>query len=163
MADKIDITRPLRTTSNFEVTNPHNLIYADEEPKEEKKMIDWDKPLEVRRSKEKWYPAQKHAKFFLNEGGSDNYYQVYVLDDYKSVFFNERGKQVFANNEFEIRNVPEEMKIKGWLNVFLEDRNRVGFLYTNKEEADRCAHHDRIACIYIEKEYTEGEGLEDGE
>lgn len=53
-------------------------------------------------------------------------------------------------------NQPKKM-LRVWMNVY--DGGRRVFAQDNKRSADDVAGPDRIACLYIEREYTEGEGL----
>ena len=53
--------------------------------------------------------------------------------------------------------VPRKVKVKGWVNVYPGGPHH--WIYDDKEGADRYARSDRIACIEIDHEVTEGEGL----
>lgn len=50
-----------------------------------------------------------------------------------------------------------KVRVDGWLNVF-DDGDLYWYLYQTREAADDHAR-DRIACIHIEHEVEEGEGL----
>jgi hypothetical protein len=66
------------------------------------------------------------------------------------------------NSHFKIRNTPERKVVKGWLNIYSGGWMTI---HETKEDADgrgACAS-PRIACLKIEREYYEGEGLEGGE
>jgi hypothetical protein len=54
---------------------------------------------------------------------------------------------------------PRRIKRKVWANVYLEPEFAV-FCANTREEADGYADHNgRVACIPLEIDYTEGEGL----
>lgn len=55
-----------------------------------------------------------------------------------------------------LRIKPEPITVRGWVNVYADGNYSS---YRTKEEADRYAADDRIACIRIEREVEEGEGL----
>ncbi len=53
---------------------------------------------------------------------------------------------------------PRKIKVDCWLNVYRDGTNRPG-IHLSKERADSCALENRIACLHITQEVTEGEGL----
>lgn len=61
--------------------------------------------------------------------------------------------------------MPERKVIEGWVNVYDRWEGKIeswGALHPSKEAADKFAAKgspDRIACVPIRIEYTEGEGL----
>lgn len=52
---------------------------------------------------------------------------------------------------------PRKVKVDFWVNVY--PNSRYGFSFSTKKEADQSTIGPRIACIHIEREITEGEGL----
>lgn len=57
---------------------------------------------------------------------------------------------------FDLIPVPKKVRVKGWLNVYSPEH----FVpHLRRETADANAKYDRIACIPIDIEVTEGEGL----
>jgi hypothetical protein len=59
-------------------------------------------------------------------------------------------------SDFNLIPVPKRVRFKGWLNVFKDGSfNR----HHTREDADRIGAQSRIACIEIDREVTEGEGL----
>ena len=62
-------------------------------------------------------------------------------------------------SDYDLQNAPapkRKVRVKGWVNVYPESGS---FCIGGKEAADRFAAHDRIACIEIDREVEEGEGL----
>jgi hypothetical protein len=51
-----------------------------------------------------------------------------------------------------------KVKVSCYLNVY--PRGRIGDPHDSRAEADVAADQGRIACIHIEREVTEGEGIE---
>jgi hypothetical protein len=174
--------------------HPFDLIYADEDQrqseviyygppggpsfwrgvqKEEKKMIDWDRPLQGRRvGAKKWLHAYKAAALFEQNGNLTRYkVNVQVAEDcWDSPIFAANGLLLSEYEDYEIRNAPEKRKIEKWANIYLslykEGGIVIGGLYDTKQEANYSASYANpkpIACLKIEREYVEGEGLEGGE
>jgi len=54
-----------------------------------------------------------------------------------------------------VAKCPKNVKVEGWLNVY----PTYLIAYNDKEEADLCASKRRIACVKIDMEVEEGEGL----
>lgn len=50
-----------------------------------------------------------------------------------------------------------KVKVDFWVNVYPSSSSH---WYSTREVADAMAAYDRIACIHIEREVTEGEGIE---
>lgn len=69
------------------------------------------------------------------------------------------------NNSTKYRRKPEPKMLVRWVNVYSDpdtDTDTVsGVNHSTRALADRKAEPDRIACIHIQQEYTEGEGLDD--
>lgn len=61
------------------------------------------------------------------------------------------------NNSYRIK--PEPKMIKGWVNVY--KNGRFGNLHEDEDVSKRYQSYDSnvVACVYIEQEYEEGEGL----
>lgn len=55
---------------------------------------------------------------------------------------------------------PKKHKIEFWLNLFINKGEVDWFVYFSKKNADMQALPDRIACLHIEREFYEGEGLD---
>ncbi|HET8687199.1 MAG TPA: hypothetical protein VFM18_11145, partial [Methanosarcina sp.] len=69
----------------------------------------------------------------------------------------ERGNISFSESPARYRIKPEKKKRKGWMNVYNDGS---GLVYITKESADDAMSAAiRSACIEIEYEYEEGEGL----
>lgn len=65
--------------------------------------------------------------------------------------------QSLSENPLDLVNIiPRKIKVDRWMNVYADGNYSS---YRTKEEADRYAADDRIACIRIEREVEEGEGL----
>lgn len=60
-----------------------------------------------------------------------------------------------------LEEVRKKIKVKFWVNVYSDGKSgtRLSIVYTTRELADAYATTARIACICVEKEVTEGEGL----
>ena len=116
--------------------------------------IDWDKPLQVTivPTYSEWFNVWIE-KIYLNQDGSIHRRDLRLPNEI-SISFNEQGQSLFGN--WLIRNKPEKKKLCGWVNVYPEDRYGA---YKTRRAADDCAVSSRVACVYIEKEYEEGEGL----
>lgn len=54
--------------------------------------------------------------------------------------------------------VVEQKVLKGWLNIY--SSGVIGNIYDSKEESDSVKANNRIACVYVEIPYKEGEGLQ---
>lgn len=54
-------------------------------------------------------------------------------------------------------NTPVKRRITGWLNVYPDGE---AYFNEHRDDADREADASRIACIHIDIEYTEGDGLD---
>jgi len=52
---------------------------------------------------------------------------------------------------------PEQKRLRGWVNVY--DESEYGQLCRTRAEADGINGGGRIACLYIDRTYEEGEGL----
>lgn len=55
--------------------------------------------------------------------------------------------------------VPRKVRVRGWLNVYRNQPYRACELYPDRGTADQYSGASRIACIEIDREVTEGEGL----
>lgn len=62
-----------------------------------------------------------------------------------------------TESNFDLINIPETKKLKFWVNVY-EDGS-LGEPRESKQVADFNASNERFACIEIEREVKEGEGL----
>jgi hypothetical protein len=56
--------------------------------------------------------------------------------------------------------VPKKIKIKGWLNVY--DENRHACFHPSREEANQMRAYGRVACVPIEMDVNEGDGITKG-
>jgi hypothetical protein len=74
-----------------------------------------------------------------------------------STFRSDGGFAYLDEDERGLINIPETKKIKFWVNVYPEGIDHCMF-HLNKEEAER-NKKGRFACIEIEREVKEGEGL----
>lgn len=75
------------------------------------------------------------------------------------VFTADGRYHVLGESPTDLQNAPapkRKVRVKGWVNVYPESQS---FCIGGKEAADRFALHDRIACIEIDREVEEGEGL----
>jgi len=84
-----------------------------------------------------------------------------VRDDYDRpwetlFYFTKDGFQ--PSNDVYLTNAPAPKKVwKGWYNIY-PGKITCG-PYETKERANRFAGQDRTACLHIEREYEDGEGL----
>lgn len=58
-----------------------------------------------------------------------------------------------------LRNVPEQIELEGWINIFKENDSIFSYLYKSKNDADKDAGKLRTACVKVIYSYVEGEGL----
>jgi hypothetical protein len=83
--------------------------------------------------------------------------------------FGWRISRWFSNGEWSVTGTKDELdlievrprhKRTVWLNMY-KDRlpNECVQIYSSKEVADRWATHDRLACIKVDLDFEEGEGL----
>jgi len=124
-----------------------------------KKTIDWDKPLEMHNAKGEWKDAFKCA-VFLNDEGKITSYRVSFRSFPRMEYDYFPDGEPLRAGDFSIRNVPEKKRLKGWINVYPGCYSTV---FYEKKHADRAAVEIRTACIPIDIEYYEGQGLEGGE
>ncbi len=54
--------------------------------------------------------------------------------------------------------LPPVRKIEGWVNVYANGGS--SGIHHTRESADRAVCRERIACLHIVREYTQGEGLD---
>lgn len=88
-------------------------------------------------------------KFIAVENKPDTQREITVTED--GHYFHdgeEDGSDLVAQ-------CPKNVKVEGWLNVY----PTYLIAYNDKEEADSCASKKRIACVKIDMEVEEGEGL----
>ena len=72
---------------------------------------------------------------------------------------NEEGRVLGSGENVIIRQKPAPKKVfKGWYNLYSNGRHHCG-PYETRQVADEIAGSSRIACLYIEREYEDGEGL----
>jgi len=74
-----------------------------------------------------------------------------------STFRSDGGFGYIHEDERDLINIPETKKIKFWVNVYQD--SFVGDVYNTKEAATTCRLKHCFACIEIEREVKEGEGL----
>lgn len=127
--------------------------------------MDWNKPFwspkadaPIKTPKE----AAKHYKVLTTERVNDNNRHVVIMDKNGLIFVSSLdGKDVLLWNEykaFPFENIPETRELDIWINIYPDSLGEV--CHSSKEEADRSAVYDRIACIHLRKTYKVGEGLE---
>lgn len=120
--------------------------------------IDWDKPLQVIDTCwPDWHDARITSCIF-DENGKAIYFWVQTYDACRSAMVDLNGNILAGYISIKIRNKPEKRKLCGWVNIDFDGHATMSF--KTKERADRYIGQSRIACVYIEKEYEEGEGLE---
>jgi len=61
-----------------------------------------------------------------------------------------------GNDSMDLIPVPRKVRVRGWLNVYSGGK---AFYAETREAANHLANISRIACIEIDREVTEGEGL----
>lgn len=59
--------------------------------------------------------------------------------------------------DIDLFQVPQKRTLDVWVNVYAD--GTTGSVRNSKEDADYHRLHNRIACLHIVREYTEGEGL----
>lgn len=103
------------------------------------------------------------ARILCSDFGHEKYSIVAAVkyhgrDDREDVFFfTKDGSE--GSGGFPITNAPAPKKVmKGWVNVYAKTVGAYG-PYETREKADRAASDARTACLYIEREYEDGEGL----
>lgn len=68
----------------------------------------------------------------------------------------------FEETSLDLENLPEKIRIEGWLNIYRNEEERAlarPTLWNKRSDADQNACRGRIACIKVSYEITEGEGL----
>ncbi len=63
-------------------------------------------------------------------------------------------------SKYDLIEVKPVRVLEAWINV--DNAGATGF-FTSRVTADKFAGNNRIACVYIRQEYTEGDGLCDSE
>lgn len=117
--------------------------------------IDWSRPVRTRDGREvRIYDANVGQEFnihgAINLGGSSGWEVRQWLNDGRIV-----GRLDLPSD---LVNVPRRVKVDCWLNVF--DNGVFCGPWTTKREADMGLGAEfRIACIHVEREVEEGEGL----
>lgn len=82
-----------------------------------------------------------------------------TIEEIKTFFSNGRFDKLFDGNE-DLVNIPEKVKLEGWLNVYRENSGLwTGAIHSNKPDADKRSAIERFACIKIDIDVEEGEGL----
>ena len=61
-----------------------------------------------------------------------------------------------TETDYDLIEVKPRVKMERWVNVYFGGTTST---YVFKEDADKCANHNRIACVKIEIDCEEGEGL----
>jgi hypothetical protein len=101
------------------------------------------------------------ARIICTDAGSHVYPIVALVGSCPRSFTS--GGRFSASGEhhhFDLLNAPapkRKMRLEGWVNVY--SMKRTSGLYLSKGDADELAGQDRIACIHIDREVEEGEGL----
>lgn len=65
-----------------------------------------------------------------------------------------------VESQYDLVNVPVKRKVECWINVY---KNGINLRFDTREEADENVdgfENFRIACLHINQEFTEGEGLD---
>ena len=98
----------------------------------------------------------------INEGQEDWRYTGRVRnhgDHWTSCGWHANGRYMYAetNHPFNLAPPPKKtVRVQRWLNI---DADGTVSLYELRSEADTHCFSDRIACVEIDREVTEGEGL----
>ena len=117
------------------------------------KAIDWTKPLQV------VLPNNVSINAYYTEDGSVIYRRVRETGGLQEWKLKDNDQHI-SNDQVKIRNAPEKKRLKGWANVY--GPANISF-WRELEQAKRYQEIGCIACVPIDIEYTEGEGLGDGE
>ena len=64
-----------------------------------------------------------------------------------------------GGGSYDLIEVRPRIKREYWMNVYPSEMGNVTYLYLTKKVADKAADSDRIACVRVEIDVEEGEGL----
>ena len=130
------------------------------------KNIDWEQPLEMSGDGGvHFHQAFKSAIVFCPKGKPKQYNVQYAsLLTRAFGIFDCNGNSIDGN--FTLRNKEKKHNVKFYVNVFSDDQGSLHFplrfsAWLKKEEAENDARNrgERIACLKIESEFEEGEGI----
>jgi hypothetical protein len=105
----------------------------------------------------------REVRIYATDGNSE--YQVHGATNEKGVWhvreWTSKGwwRVGIGDDGLDLIEVKPRIKRTVWLNVYLDSSVRP-YYYNNKAEADMGADHSRIACVKVEIDCEEGEGLQ---
>ena len=112
-------------------------------------MISMDKEYRTRDGRE--------VRIYAADGGGMHPVHGAVLmnDGWRSATWETDGRISFQNQTVDLIEVKPRIKQTKWVNVYPDWET----IYTDKKKADYLATPDRIACVKVEIDCEEGEGL----
>jgi hypothetical protein len=114
-------------------------------------MIDINKKYRTRDGRE----ARIYA---LNGGGMHSVHgSVLMNDGWRSCTWLFDGRITCADSCGDLIEVKPRIKRTVWANLYIDGRITLG--HPSKEDADKCADRGRLACVKVEIDCEEGEGL----
>jgi len=69
----------------------------------------------------------------------------------------EGGAHFLSIGDYDLIEVKPRIKRMVWVNLYIDGRITLG--HPSKEDADKCADRGRLACVKVEIDCEEGEGL----
>lgn len=76
---------------------------------------------------------------------------------WNSSMWNHDGKNIYGKSDGDLVEVKLRIKRTVWANLYIDGRITLG--HPSKEDADKCANLGRLACVKVEIDCEEGEGL----
>lgn len=118
-------------------------------------MIDWSKPVRTRDGREARVYSTDSGGTYPVHGAIKSLAGVWHMNQWTS---SGECAGFRVDTSSDLVNVPRRVKVDCWLNVF--DNGVFCGPWTTKREADMGLGAEfRIACIHVEREVEEGEGL----
>jgi len=111
-------------------------------------------------SKDKQYRTRdgREVRIYATDGGMKRIHgAIKTTDGWLQNGWYSDGRDQYGHNQCDLIEVKPRHKRTVWVNVFSDFAISVGF--ASKERADLYADKNRIACIRVDLDFQEGEGL----
>ena len=77
--------------------------------------------------------------------------------EWRTCTWQENGVNFILEGPFDLIEVKPRIKRTVWANLYIDGRITLG--HSSKEDADKCADRGRLACVKVDIDCEEGEGL----
>jgi len=112
-------------------------------------------------SKDKQYRTRdgREVRIYATDGGMKRIHgAIKTTDGWLQTGWYSDGRDQYGRNQCDLIEVKPRYKRTVWLNVY--DNEVIHGGWKTKEEADKICHNNhRIACIRVDLDFQEGEGL----